>query len=314
VFRESPGGALEAALQIGKVIHLKEFDTTVEQGASCASACAYAWLSGKRRYLEKGSRVGFHAAYQYDSSGNTSITGPGNALIGAYLNGLSLSTEALLYITDAGPTEIRWLDVERANKVGIFAQEGAPDAPLTEQTATVEPQPQPPEQKKQIYERIEPAEISPVPPAFPKPFGPPDEVTTDEPPEPNNRVFTVREGVDVLGLDLWHAQTADQNDCQRQCESALVCRSFTFNVKTRTCYIKQNAQMSYKHVHAVSGYEASLSPGLIEMPFSVLEGVDYPGHDYSELKDTPLGIVSEFVRKTPAALHSLMCNQARTAG
>jgi hypothetical protein len=58
VFRESPGGALETALQIGKAIRLKEFDTTVEEGASCASACAYAWLSGKRRYLEKDARVG----------------------------------------------------------------------------------------------------------------------------------------------------------------------------------------------------------------------------------------------------------------
>jgi hypothetical protein len=221
-----------------------------------------------------------------DNSGNTSITGPGNALIGAYLNGLSLSTDALLYITEAGPSEIRWLNVEKANQVGIYTQAEAPDAPALKATASVEPQPEQPNQQKQIYERIGPEEdANPAAPTLPKPVGSPED-QTDDPAPGSDRKFTIREGVDVLGLDLWHTQTADPQECQGKCKASLVCGSFTFNTQTHTCYIKQNVYMTYHHDDAISGYEVAQTQQLIQLPFRVLEGVDYPGHDYTELKDT----------------------------
>src|SRR5687767_773155 len=77
VFQNSPGGVLDAALRIGNAIRLKEFDTMVAAYSECASACAYTWLAGERRYLEPGAKVGFHAAYQIDAEGYTTVTGTG---------------------------------------------------------------------------------------------------------------------------------------------------------------------------------------------------------------------------------------------
>lgn len=119
IFGDSVGGSLDAAIGIGKAIKLKQFHTSVAEGASCASACAYAWLAGQKRFMEPNARVGFHAAYTLEGGKDTTISGSGNAMIGAYLNELDLSIDAIIYVTNAGPESISWLDVAQANVIGI---------------------------------------------------------------------------------------------------------------------------------------------------------------------------------------------------
>lgn len=116
---DSPGGNLFAGLQIGQVIRTHEFATGVPDGASCASACALAWLGGTRRYLQGSGEVGFHAAYREDSNGQKSESGVGNALVGAYLTRLGLSDDAIIYIEQADPDDITWLTPEDAGRLGI---------------------------------------------------------------------------------------------------------------------------------------------------------------------------------------------------
>ncbi len=117
VFR-SDGGSLLAGIRIGTLIRERGFVTLVPDGARCVSACAVAWLGGLQRLMGNGSKVGFHAAYVLE--GHRSIeSGPGNAVLGAYLFQLGLSEDSIVYITGADPGSISWLSLEQAAQHGI---------------------------------------------------------------------------------------------------------------------------------------------------------------------------------------------------
>ncbi len=114
----SDGGRLLTGIRIGTLIREKNFTTVVPDGATCASTCALAWLGGARRLLGQDAQVGFHAAYVLRSNVPTE-SGPGNAVLGAYLNQLGLSEKAILYITQAAPEYIQWMTPEDAAEHGI---------------------------------------------------------------------------------------------------------------------------------------------------------------------------------------------------
>ena len=111
-------GSLLAGIRIGTMIRAKNFATVVPEGTQCASACAIAWLGGTPRLVEERASVGFHAAYIVKAGGPIE-SGPGNAILGAYLNQLGLSEKAILYITHAGPTTIHWMNMGEAAEYGI---------------------------------------------------------------------------------------------------------------------------------------------------------------------------------------------------
>jgi hypothetical protein len=131
---DSPGGNLVAGIEIGRAIRLKDFSTAVPANATCASACAVAWLGGRQRLMGANARIGFHAAYLVQD-GKAETTGVGNALVGAYLNQLGLPERAIIYITMSSPETVNWLDRTEARSVGIdvtaLEQESRPQ-PATE--------------------------------------------------------------------------------------------------------------------------------------------------------------------------------------
>jgi hypothetical protein len=114
----SDGGSLLAGIRIGMLIRVKNFTTIVPDAAQCASACAVAWLGGAHRFLGAGSKVGFHAAYVQKAGGATE-SGPGNAVLGAYLDQIGLPEDAIVYITQAAPSSMKWLNMEEAAQHGI---------------------------------------------------------------------------------------------------------------------------------------------------------------------------------------------------
>lgn len=114
----SDGGSLLAGIRIGMLIRVRNFTTIVPDAAQCASACAVAWLGGAHRFLGVGSRVGFHAAYVQKAGANTE-SGPGNAVLGAYLDQIGLPEDAIVYITQAAPNSMKWLSMEEAAQHGI---------------------------------------------------------------------------------------------------------------------------------------------------------------------------------------------------
>ncbi len=140
----SDGGSLLAGIRIGMLIRVKNFTTIVPDAAQCASACAVAWLGGAHRFLGVGSKVGFHAAY-VQKAGATTESGPGNAVLGAYLDQIGLPEDAIVYITQAAPSSMKWLNMEEAAQHGIdVALLPAPDAPppLDSSAASNQEQPQ----------------------------------------------------------------------------------------------------------------------------------------------------------------------------
>jgi hypothetical protein len=114
----SKGGSLLAGIRIGALIRTRKFTTLVPDGAQCASACALAWLGGTRRLVGEYASVGFHTAYIV-KTGGLAESGPGNAILGAYLNQLGLSEKAIIYITHAAPTSMQWMSMEEAAEYGI---------------------------------------------------------------------------------------------------------------------------------------------------------------------------------------------------
>jgi hypothetical protein len=114
---KSPGGNLDAGLSIGRQIRENGFSTLVGNKL-CASACALAWLGGTRRYMTSDASIGFHAAYVNQGTFKRE-SGMANALIGSYLTRLGLSDEAILYLTQAPPDYLNWLDFNAARQIGI---------------------------------------------------------------------------------------------------------------------------------------------------------------------------------------------------
>jgi hypothetical protein len=114
----SEGGALLAAIEIGKMIRLKEFPTLVLDNYECTSACALIWIAGSTRFLAPGGRVGFHASYR-DEGGRKVETGLGNALVGRYLTLLNLPEKAVLFATAAPPDRVLWLSSTNSREAGI---------------------------------------------------------------------------------------------------------------------------------------------------------------------------------------------------
>ena len=129
---QSKGGRLLAGIRIGTLIRSKKFATVVPDAAECASACALAWLGGTRRFAGKDAKIGFHAAYVIREGGPTE-SGPGNAIVGAYLNQLGLSEKAILYVTQAVPTSMQWMSMQDAAEYGIAV---APLSPLPHSAPT----------------------------------------------------------------------------------------------------------------------------------------------------------------------------------
>jgi hypothetical protein len=138
----SDGGSLLAAIRIGALIRERGFITLVPDEARCASACAVAWLGGLQRLMGNGSKVGFHAAYVL--KGRRPVeSGPGNAVLGAYLFQLGLSEDSIVYITEADPNSINWLSREEAAQHGIEVSPAPEETHLATLTGPV------------VYERLE---------------------------------------------------------------------------------------------------------------------------------------------------------------
>jgi hypothetical protein len=129
VVLQGDGGDLQAGINIGTAIRLKNYATLVPPDSTCASACAIAWLGGAPRLMEDGSKIGFHAAYEL-KNGQTTEAGAPNALLGSYLGKIGLPDRAVVYIASAPPDGMTWLSAAEAEKMGIdvktIAQRPAP--------------------------------------------------------------------------------------------------------------------------------------------------------------------------------------------
>lgn len=126
----SPGGNVNAGLGIGAEIALRGFTTLVLEGEGCYSICAVIWASGARRYMAPEAKIGVHAAYRLEAQNgqapSASESGVANADIGAFLNEIGLSREAIRYFTTAGPDELKPItpEIARMLSIDVHIQDG----------------------------------------------------------------------------------------------------------------------------------------------------------------------------------------------
>jgi hypothetical protein len=120
VWLSSGGGLAVEAIEIGKIIRIKGYDTYVSE-EPCNSACALIWIAGRRRYLSEVGRVGFHASY-LSEGGRQRESGVGNAIVGSYLASLNLTDAAVIFATSAPPDRLNWLSSANADDIGIAVQ------------------------------------------------------------------------------------------------------------------------------------------------------------------------------------------------
>lgn len=77
----SPGGRSYEAEKIGQIVRSNELDVAVE--GECSSACTLILLSGERRSLEAGGRIGFHRPF-YDGLDQPALDAMADELADSY--------------------------------------------------------------------------------------------------------------------------------------------------------------------------------------------------------------------------------------
>jgi uncharacterized protein YecT (DUF1311 family) len=118
----SPGGLVGEGLLIAEQIFQYRYDTYVADSSECASMCGIIWLSGARRFLSENARVGFHGAYVESIDGIFSISGPGNAKIGAFLGKIGVANTAIGFITNSQPDDLAYVGFNEAKSLGFLPE------------------------------------------------------------------------------------------------------------------------------------------------------------------------------------------------
>ncbi len=243
------GGDLSAMLRIGNTIHLKKFETIVAESANCPAICALGWLSGAKHFLQTGALISFYGSTATEDSGT---------LVETYLAKLSLSPSVITYITQTASSEEPWLTAEQALLRGFSIDVMdeklllEPDISNVEEESTSEPQPA----------------AQPKPKPMPQPI--------------LKKRFRTVAGLDLFGYDLpgMPLREATWESCSIDCSTRKNCKAFTYNSKSRTCFLKSHADFAVHYEPASSGVIPTLVSGIRQSGIQVLQRIDIVGNDY----------------------------------
>jgi hypothetical protein len=111
---DSPGGNVQAGLDIGNYIHGYGFSTKVHSGSFCTSICAAIWLAGTRRFIEAGAYIGFHSTSVGEERSERA-----NQAMREYYQNMGLRKDTIDVLLSYDPKTINWLTVEMAKVLGI---------------------------------------------------------------------------------------------------------------------------------------------------------------------------------------------------
>lgn len=271
---DSPGGNLSAGLGMGKTIRLKKFETAVEQGRDCASACALAWLGGSRRIILLPGRVGFHAAFLTDGQGKSVTSGTGNALVGAYLNSLGMTSYAIQYLTEKPPTAVNWLDADLGRILGIDAEYLNPSSETTTAAG-----------------QADTSKVADNPVQFHNDGKTPAPPVAPAQSTPGSDQFILVKDRDIYGGDLkLIKEIGSVAQCQMLCSTSAQCMAFTYNLKADFCFLKSSGTRVWWTQDSISGFSPALSNrikfySLVLRPNSVVGGSTLSSLSNSSIED-----------------------------
>jgi hypothetical protein len=144
VVLNSKGGHVAAALAIGRFVRLRNYETTVHNGAVCNSACTFIWLAGTFRHLDRRARLGFHSTAKqgkppYERSE------PGNAMVAAYMASMGVPQQVIDLQPKADPCCLNYVEYAQAKAWGLLS-----DRPAKQQQALPTPKTQEPSSQQAI--------------------------------------------------------------------------------------------------------------------------------------------------------------------
>lgn len=207
VLLRSPGGNAVAGVLIGRAIRKKGYLTVVPPGASCASACALAWLGGTRRFMGRKAQIGFHAAYTL-RGGRARRSRSANVVLAEYVAGLGLSQQAVGYVVGASPERMYWLTLASAQAAGIetglYSKEGIAVAVIQARPASLAVQAQP--APLTIHTGLVP--------------------------------LAIKAATDYPGNDIGLVKESNILACWVACRENAACKAFTFITYREECWLK----------------------------------------------------------------------------
>ena len=115
---DSPGGAVDEALEMAALLDRERVAVTVGAGATCASACAQIiFFAGVERVVLEGGRLGLHSCSRAGASMRMPIC---NEMIAqqAAARGAPYGT-LVAFMQMTRPDQMRWLDAEDADCWGL---------------------------------------------------------------------------------------------------------------------------------------------------------------------------------------------------
>jgi hypothetical protein len=114
---DSRGGFNRPAALMGFVIRDRGFETRLERGSNCNSACTLIFFAGKYRSMAPGTQLGFHSAAPETSLVRHEET---NRLIGIYLRQMGAPEQVIELQPKADPTTLNYVTRDQAQRWGIL--------------------------------------------------------------------------------------------------------------------------------------------------------------------------------------------------
>lgn len=104
---DSPGGSVQDAMAIGRLINERGFDTAVAAGSLCASSCPLAFAGGKARHATPASAIGVHQVFAVATATNplTGASAAGDAMSSAQ----SVTADVTRHLTAMGVDAALWI-------------------------------------------------------------------------------------------------------------------------------------------------------------------------------------------------------------
>jgi membrane-bound ClpP family serine protease len=112
----SPGGDVDPAVAIGRMVRERGFMTMVWSSAGCASACTLIWLAGQPAVIEWGSRLGFHAPAYADGQ----YAPDGAAFVARYLRQIGLTRAQIEFALATPQPAIHRATIGDALRLGVI--------------------------------------------------------------------------------------------------------------------------------------------------------------------------------------------------
>lgn len=138
----SPGGDLNAAMRIGRVLRAHLQRVSVMPNATCASACVFVLAGGAVRSVTESARVGLHRPYPDDTSRRslqeaTKLHKSITALVRAYFEEMNLPPSLVEAMIRVRPGDIEWLSADQMYSYGLVGKGGKPAIdPAVEEVVT----------------------------------------------------------------------------------------------------------------------------------------------------------------------------------